>query len=87
MAESGFIPGGAYRNLRFYEKAINWLGAEEEKADWLTILFDPQTSGGLLIAVPRQQASALLSGLDSRNIKGFHIGEINGNRAGEITLS
>ncbi len=87
MAESGFIPGGAYRNLRFYEKAINWLGAEEEKADWLTILFDPQTSGGLLIAVPRQQAGALLSGLDSRNIKGFHIGEINGNRAGEITLS
>ncbi len=87
MAAGGFIPGGAYRNISHFGEAVDWVGPEQEKEDWLTILFDPQTSGGLLIAVPPQHAEALLAGLKNRKLRGFYIGEINGDRAGKMTIS
>jgi selenide, water dikinase len=47
LARSGFVPGGLYRNRDFYGKRV------EGKNDGFLydLLFDPQTSGGLLIAV------------------------------------
>jgi len=86
LAACGFVPGGAYRNLKHFEEAVNWTGAEEEKAEWLTILFDPQTSGGLLIAVSPQRAEALRAALSRGKAEGFQIGEITGDKAGEITI-
>ncbi len=47
LAASGFIPGGLYRNRDFYREHVTG----EVQGFLYDILFDPQTSGGLLIAI------------------------------------
>ncbi|OPY69157.1 MAG: Selenide, water dikinase [Syntrophorhabdaceae bacterium PtaU1.Bin034] len=47
LSRSGFAPGGLYRNRDFYGKWV--IGASDTFLS--DILFDPQTSGGLLIAI------------------------------------
>ena len=81
MAAVGMISGGLYRN-RDYRKSIVKI---ENDVDAITadILFDPQTSGGLLISVSSRKAGSLLgklheSGISSVAIVGEVIGEIKG---------
>ncbi len=57
MAAMGFVPAGAYRNRAFAEKDICL--REDIALPVMDILYDPQTSGGLLIAVAEQKAAAL----------------------------
>ncbi len=64
MAEMGFIPAGAYRNREY-------VGEQVQIKEGITlamtdILFDPQTSGGLLISVPKEHATALLAELQEQ---------------------
>ncbi len=54
-----------------------------------TLLFDPETSGGLLIAVESDKADALLDSLAARRIPGWRIGyvEANQERIGHIHVA
>jgi selenide,water dikinase len=45
----GAATGGAERNERFVESCVSWTGASAKQR---SILLDPQTSGGLLLAIP-----------------------------------
>jgi selenide,water dikinase len=63
MARMGIIPAGAYANRAFLEGKLKI--EPNVPLDLLDILFDPQTSGGLLIAVPETHAEKLLSDLQS----------------------
>lgn len=57
MAAMGMIPAGAYRNRDFLEGRVEFAaGVEEVDRD---ILFDPQTSGGLLVALPPEGLEVL----------------------------
>lgn len=60
FAEIGVIPEGMYRNRRFAEAETDVSGCPLNLQD---VLFDPQTSGGLLIAVDPADASALMKDL------------------------
>lgn len=58
MADMGFIPAGAYRNRDFAEAGVRVVG--EVARALQDIFYDPQTSGGLLCAVPATEAEACL---------------------------
>ena len=61
MADMGLVPAGAYRNRKFAEAAVKLKGQVSRAMQ--DILYDPQTSGGLLIAADEKDGEALLSQL------------------------
>ena len=63
MAEMGFIPAGAYRNRDFAEAGVKVVGDVARALQ--DICYDPQTSGGLLCAVPEAEAAACLAELQA----------------------
>ena len=62
----GLIPAGAYRNREFREAMIRFSPDTPQVIQ--DILFDPQTSGGLLIALDAAYADALLSRLRQNDV-------------------
>lgn len=69
LATEGIVPGGAYRNLSAYGKALKFVGALEK--DHELIFTDPQTSGGLLVAVAPEAVEEITAKLTA-----FGFGEI-----------
>lgn len=61
MARMGLIPAGAYRNRDFFGPRVSI--SDDVPLDFSDVLFDPQTSGGLLLAMPEGDADELVSRL------------------------
>ncbi len=71
---------GAYRaNEKYYGRYTEWQDAEM-RAGGAPILFDPQTSGGLLIALPESRAQALCAVLRDAGESAWIIGRIVARR-------
>jgi selenide,water dikinase len=85
-ATMGLIPGGTIRNRDFRLPMIERAaGISDEQ---LLILFDAQTSGGLLISVPATNAPILLNKLHREGVKkAAIIGEIIEEPAGKIIIT
>jgi selenide, water dikinase len=66
LIEKDFIPGGAYSNMQYFGKWINF-DASIAKTNQIA-LFDPQTSGGLFISVPKEKAVDLLDELHLNSV-------------------
>lgn len=60
-AEMGLVPAGAYKNKEYFGDSINMESVPEHLQD---ILFDPQTSGGLLIALNETNKAKILENLN-----------------------
>jgi selenide,water dikinase len=84
-AGMGLVPGGAYRNKEFRMHMVEIeKGVQDNISD---ILFDPQTSGGLLIAVPGDTAQAFLDKLHKAGIEAaVNIGEVVAEPKGKIIV-
>ncbi len=84
FAKMGLVPGGTYRNREFREQMVN---LHPEIPPWLVdILFDAQTSGGLLISVPSSKVEALLERLRKRGVEAALIGEVTREHPGRIVV-
>jgi len=85
LARSGVAPGGSKRNLTYVEPHTSFDKALDGTARLL--LADAQTSGGLLIAVPRTQESHLLAELQrAKTLASAVIGELKDGAAGRIEV-
>ena len=73
FAKMGILPEGMYRNRTYAEPFVN---AGEVPLYIQDILYDPQTSGGLLISVSADDAQKLLSDLQKCTLSANIIGEV-----------
>ncbi len=75
-ARAGITPGGLRRNQRYLEErgAVRYVAALDEAQRLL--LFDPQTSGGLLLAVPPDRADEALRRFAAAAEPCWEIGEV-----------
>ena len=71
---AGHIPGGLNNNRDFAECVVGYDDGIPE--DRKTILFDPQTAGGLLISVAAEDSASLLHSLQSVGVPAVQIGEV-----------
>jgi selenide,water dikinase len=75
FAEMGLIPAGAYKNREFRSAMVDIAATVPRSRQ--DVLFDPQTSGGLLISVAGDQADALVGGLKAAGMaEAALIGEV-----------
>jgi len=74
LAEAGMIPGGAKENRLFLEDRVSFAASVTENLR--LVMFDPQTSGGLLIAVPAGKSEQFADDLLNRKVFGQLVGEV-----------
>jgi len=85
-AGMGLVPAGAYKNREFREKMVDFVPSVDRLIQ--DILFDPQTSGGLLICVDKESADDLVKSLKKKEINDAAvIGEVLSDPAGRIVVS
>ena len=86
LAERGAIPGGTKRNRDALGAHVTFAASVNETMR--VLLFDAQTSGGLLIAVAADRADALIAALRcERTPAAARIGRLVAGRAGAITIA
>ena len=73
-AEKGAFPGGAFDNKTHFEPKVEFAEAIDEANQML--LFDPQTSGGLLLGVPREKLDSFLARANELDQAVWVIGDV-----------
>jgi selenide,water dikinase len=71
---AGHVPGGLKANRDFAECIVEY--SAEVSSDLKTLLFDPQTAGGLLISVSAEVAHDLVAQLREIGLPAAHIGDV-----------
>jgi len=71
---AGHIPGGLKANREFAECVVGYEDGISEEIR--TILFDPQTAGGLLISVAADDSTELVRALNAAGVPAVEIGEV-----------
>lgn len=64
-AKMGLVPAGAYQNREYSGKYVDPGKAMEYEQD---LLYDPQTSGGLLLSVPKELADDVMEKFESKHM-------------------
>ncbi len=78
-ARAGFLPGGLKNNREFVGDCVAFAdGVSQEYRD---LLFDPQTSGGLLIAISAESVGAAISTLERHGVSARAIGRVTAKKA------
>jgi selenide, water dikinase len=81
LIADGFVPGGTGRNLGFVADYLHGGSAADRD-----VVADPQTSGGLLLAVPPDRLDGLLAKLGAGKHPPVVVGRVVDGPAGHITL-
>ncbi len=84
LAEAGHIPGGTRRNLDDLAPDLDFADSIDEVSR--TLMVDAQTSGGLLMCVPPNRLTALLTGLKGDVPSAFVIGKVVPGQPGTIRI-
>jgi selenide, water dikinase len=71
-AREGFLPGGLKNNREFLGDCVGF--AEAVPQEYRDLLFDPQTSGGLLVAIAPEHGNDALASLERHRVHARRIG-------------
>jgi selenide,water dikinase len=83
LVETGFVPGGLYRNKEFRIAQVT--KADNCPAWLLDVFFDPQTAGGLFFSLPGKQAQDMVDKMRRAGISDAAIvGEVVADHPGKI---
>jgi len=81
LAAKCIVPAGTIANSKSFSPYVKW--AKEISDDMRLLLNDAQTSGGLLIFVPREKRKALVAALENEGILAAHIGDTQSKGFGD----
>ena len=84
LARQGIGPGGTERNKNYFGGFVSVAATVE--AAIAELLFDPQTSGGLLLSVAGDKAEALLRAMTAQGVPASVIGKVTGVSDGYIDI-
>ncbi len=73
-AGGGFLPGGLKNNRDFIGDCVGFAASVTQ--EYRDLLFDPQTSGGLLIAISPESADQAIAALESHSVAVRRIGKV-----------
>lgn len=82
LANMGILPAGAYSNIEYVKEQVSF--QEKVPRVLCDLLADPQTSGGLLVCVPKDETAELLKRLQNSIPWARIIGEVTDRRAKTI---
>jgi selenide, water dikinase len=87
FSNMGIIPEGSHKNKEFYQKKINCNLAARDPLEM--ILYDPQTSGGLLISAPASKTDLIISAMNDQGYpyETAVIGKVEAGSPGKITVN
>ena len=85
LAKMGFVPSGAYRNLEFVRQRVRFDPSLPRCRQ--DLLCDPQTSGGLLIALEEGRARELLDRLGESGHEAAVVGSVQKRGDWDVTVS
>lgn len=74
FAAMGLVPAGSFANRRYRAGLVEM--AEQFDPLLRDIMYDPQTSGGLLVGCPQDQAPVLVARLQDKGIPAAIVGEV-----------
>lgn len=83
LAREGMLPGGMHRNRAFAESSVSCPGID---ADFMNLLFDPQTSGGLLVALDPADADEYEAALKEKAPLARRVGRVTAASQGAIVV-
>ena len=71
---AGYVPGGLKANREFAECVVGY--EKEIPEDLKTLLFDPQTAGGLFVSLGHAQAQEFVRKLEELGLPAARVGEV-----------
>jgi selenide,water dikinase len=84
LARAGVETGGAAHNRRFVAPELTV--GDGVAPELVTLAHDPQTSGGLLAAIPADRLSAVEADLAAAGVDHWRIGRVEGDRGPGVEL-
>ncbi len=85
-AGQGVVPGRTADVTAWADDFVTW-DAPEDREVWMRVLCDPQTSGGLLIAVAGDDGDVLKVELEVRGVLAARVGRCVSGEAGAVRIS
>jgi selenide,water dikinase len=83
-SSDGYIPGGLNDNRKTFSPDVEYRSKPDEPLDHL--LYDPQTSGGLLISAPPDNAAKIIAEISAQGEEAVIIGEVSARKSRPIVI-